>query len=63
VVPAAHKGSPGGRDEEALLVATGEITKTAGSALAFKMHVLLIEQQLLQTNYFTYLRLRANPFT
>lgn len=48
---------------EALVTVTGGIKTTAGAAMAMEMHVLPIEQQLLQLNHMAYLRLKANPLT
>lgn len=49
--------------KRALLVVTGGIQYTAGSALTTEMHVLPIDQQLLKTNHMAYLRLATNPIT
>lgn len=48
---------------EALLVVTSGIRYTAVQAIAAEIHVLPIEQQLLEANYIAYLRLRSNPLT
>ncbi|KAK7945999.1 reverse transcriptase [Apiospora aurea] len=49
--------------QEALQVVTGGLKTTALLAMAAEMHVLPIEQQLLQANHMAYLRLRTNPLT
>ncbi|KAK8096431.1 zinc knuckle [Apiospora kogelbergensis] len=47
--------------KEALLVVTGGLKTSAVLAMATEMHVLPIEQQLLQANHMAYLRLRSHP--
>ncbi|KAK8006761.1 WD40-repeat-containing domain protein [Apiospora arundinis] len=47
----------------ALRVVTGGLPSSALLAMCAEMHVLPIEQQLLQANHMAYLRLRSNPLT